>query len=68
MFKFIQAEAEKEQTNIDLKIKLMAIIKNNSNKNAYDEFLTVLLCYMAIMKENAENIFVLINVNNNIHL
>jgi len=68
MFKFIQAEAEKEQTNIDLKIKLMAIIKNNSNKNAYDEFLTVLLCYMAIMKENAENIFVLIDVNNNIHL
>lgn len=68
MFKFVQAEAEKEQENNDLKIKLMAIIKNNSNKNAYDELLTVLLCYMAIMKENAEHMFIVINVNNNINL
>jgi len=66
MLKFVQAEAEKEQKNNDLQIKLMAIIKNNRNKNAYDEFLTVLLCFMAIMEENAEHMFIVINVNINI--
>ncbi|KAL4082811.1 hypothetical protein QTP88_029467 [Uroleucon formosanum] len=57
MFKFVQLEAEKKLKNNDLQIKLMAIIKNNSNKNSYNEFLTVLFCYMAIMKENAERMF-----------
>jgi len=68
MFKFVRAEAEKKLKNNDLQIKLMAIIKNNSNKNVYNGFLTVLLCYMAIMKENAEHMFTVMKVNINIHL
>jgi len=53
MLKFVQAEADKKRKHNNLQTRLMAIIKHN-NKNDYDEFLTILLCYMAIMKEDVD--------------
>jgi len=47
----------------------MDIIKNsNNNKNNYSDFLTIVLCYMAIMKENVEHMFIIFDVSINICL
>lgn len=60
MLKFVQAEAEKKRKDNNLQTRLMDIIKNHSNnKNNYNDFLTILLCYMAIMKENFELMFII---------
>lgn len=67
MLKFVQAEADKKRKDNKLQTRLMDIIKHN-NKNDYDEFLTILLCYMAIMKEDVELMFIIFEVHINIHL
>jgi len=69
MLNFLQAEAEKEHQDNDLQTKLRAIIQKHNNKDDTNEFLTVLLCFMAIMNENHEHMFITANkVNINIHL
>ncbi|KAF0740061.1 Uncharacterized protein FWK35_00023816 [Aphis craccivora] len=60
MLKFVQAEAERKRKDINQQTRLMDIIKNHSNnKNNYSDLLAVLLCYMAIMKENVELMFII---------
>jgi len=61
---FIQAEAEKERKDKDLQLRMMAIMKKNTNTNA---LITIVLFVMAIMKENADLMFITFKVNINIH-
>lgn len=69
MLKFLQAEAEKELQDNDLQTKLTAIIQKFNYKDDTYEFLTVLLCFMTIMNENHEHMFITANkVSTNIHL
>jgi len=68
MLKFVQAEAERKRKDINQQTRLMDIIKNHSNnKNNYSDLLAVLLCYMAIMKENVELMFIIFEVSINIY-
>ncbi|KAL5233976.1 hypothetical protein ACI65C_001386 [Semiaphis heraclei] len=53
--KFIQAEAEKERKDKDLQLRLMTIMKKNNKTNA---LITIVLFVMAIMKENADLMFI----------
>uniref|UniRef100_A0A2S2Q9R6 Uncharacterized protein n=1 Tax=Sipha flava TaxID=143950 RepID=A0A2S2Q9R6_9HEMI len=60
MIKFAQAEAERKRKDNNLQSRLMDIIKNhNNNNNNYSDFLTLLLCFMAIMKDNVELMFIM---------
>ncbi|XP_025421536.1 uncharacterized protein LOC112691487 [Sipha flava] len=60
MLKFVQAEAERKRKDNNLQTTLMDIIKDHdNNNNNYSDFLTILLCYMAIMKENIELMFIM---------
>jgi hypothetical protein len=69
MLKFVQAEAERKRKDNNLQTTLMDIIKDHdNNNNNYSDFLTILLCYMAIMKENIELMFIMFEVNINIYL
>jgi hypothetical protein len=69
MIKFVQAEAERKRKDNNLQSRLMDIIKNhNNNNNNYSDFLTLLLCFMAIMKDNVELMFIMFEVNINICL
>lgn len=64
MLKFVQAEAERKRKDNKLQTRLMNIIKkHDNNKNNYSDFLTILLCYMAIMKENFELMCIMFEVN-----
>lgn len=68
MLKFVQAEAERKRKDINQQTRLMDIIKNQSNnKNNYSDLLAVLLCYMAIMNENVELMFIIFEVSINIY-
>lgn len=62
--KFIQAEAEKERKDKDLQLRLMTIMKKNNKTNA---LITIVLFVMAIMKENADLMFITFEVNINVH-
>lgn len=69
LLKFFEAEAEKERKDIDLQMRLKTIIRKNKirsdNNNA---FLTIILCCMAIVKENSDRMIITLEVNINIHL
>lgn len=69
MLKFVQAETERKRKDNKLQTRLMDIIKNHdNNNNNYSDFLTILLCYMAIMKENVELMCIMFEVNISIYL
>lgn len=69
MLKFVQAKAERKRKDNKLLTRLVNIIKkHDNNKNNYSNFLTILLCYMVIMKENVELMCIMFEVNINVCL
>lgn len=64
MIRFIQAESERKRKDLNLESKLITIVKNYKIHNDYD-FITVILSFMAILKESEEMIFIIFEVNIN---
>lgn len=64
MLRFIQAESEWKRKDLNLESKLIAIVKNYKIHNDYD-FITVILSFMAILKESEKMIFIIFEVNIN---
>lgn len=64
MLRFIQAESERKRKDLNLENKLITIVKNYKIHNDYD-FITVILSFMAILKESEKMIFIIFEVNIN---